>query len=58
MNTRWLDSNHYETDMNSIEDEIDPHNTVRGIPDDRLNNEDPEFEVMEELSCPSMHFSE
>lgn len=48
-----LDSNHYETEMLRAEDTIDPHETVCGLPDDRMLDE-AEFEVNPELSSTNL----
>jgi len=54
MTTRhYLDSNHYETEMLRPEDTLDPHETVGGLPDDRMENE-PDFEVDPELSSTNL----
>lgn len=49
----YLDSNHYETEMLRPEDDIDPHQTVDGLPDDRMNT-DSDFEVNPELSSTNL----
>jgi len=53
MSTEYLDSNHYETQTYSHEDEIPPEQRVEGPLDDR-DNSDPDFEVMEELSATNI----
>jgi hypothetical protein len=49
----YLNSNHYETEMHKDEAMVDPHESVGGLPDDRMNDES-DFKVNPELSCTNL----